>query len=285
MSIRAAALAALLAAACAAGLQAAEQGFTTRPRMDWEAGSLLVEVSYGLDPATDSLPRAKWDAEMEIEARRAALLADAVAGLLLDSSRTFADAMAADSALADSIRSRALEAPREALLLTQDLRTVVARYRVPFFGEKGIAAALAHGSETPIRRQLGYTPSTVFSGIVITARGKLPTQGAPGEAAPRPALFPRIYDQDMRLVLDRSMVSPEALVRGGVAAWTDDPDSSTVTLRAGLKPLRVAARAVFGRHPVDLVIPTEAARQILTVPENIELLREGKVVVILDSLD
>jgi hypothetical protein len=285
MSARAAALAALLALAAAAAAPAAQPGFSSRPHMDWEAGTLSVEVSFDLDPATDSLPRAKWDAEMEIEARRAAFLMDGVAGVLLDSARTFADAFASDPSLEQSIRGRVLEAPREALFLSPDLRRVVARYTVPFFGEKGVAAALAHGRETPIRRQLGYTASREFTGIVISARGRLPSQGTADQAVLRPALFPRFFDQDMRLVLDRSMVSPEALVRWGMAGYADEMDASVVALRGGANPLRIAARAVFGKNSADIVIPAEAARQILTVTGNIDLLRDGKIVVVLEDLD
>jgi hypothetical protein len=252
--------------------------------MDWEEGVLSVEVSYQLDPATDSLPRAKWDAEMEIEARRAALLMEAMAGVSLDSARSFGDAFATDPALMEAVRARVLDARREALFLSSDFRRLVARYRIPFFGDKGIAAALVHGRETPIHRQLGYTASQPFSGILISATGKLPSRGTSAEVPLKPALFPRIFDQDMNLVLDRSMVSPEATVRWGVVGYTDDRDSPVVTTRLGLNPIRIVARAVFGKNSADVVIPGDAARQILTLRENIELLREGKIVVVFEEL-
>ena len=279
-----AALAALVVLCAAGRAWAAEPGFSSVARMDWKAGILSVEVSYQLDPSTDSLPRAKWDAEMEIEARRAALLMEAVAGVSLDSARSFGDAFATDPALMEAVRARVLEARREALFLSPDFRRLVARYRIPFFGEKGIAGSLAHGRETPIHRQLGYAASQPFSGILISATGKLPSRGTSAEAPLKPALFPRIFDQDMNLVLDRSMVSPEAIVRWGVVGYTrfdgkpgrhdppgPDPDPYR---RAG--GLREELRR--HRHPDD------AARQILTLRENIELLREGKIVVVFEEL-
>lgn len=286
MNARRAALALALAGlAAAAALYAAEPGFSSSARVDWEAGILAVEVSFALDPATDSLPRAKWDAEMEIEARKAAFLLQAISGVTVDSTRSFADLLAADPALFRSIEERALAAPRKALFLTPDLQKLVARYSVPFFGSMGLAAAIAHGEETPVRRSLGYAPSRAFQGILISAKGKLPVGGTSAESLLRPALFPRIFDTDMNLVLDRSMVSPEAIERGGVVGYVDSLDDSAVTLRAGVDPLRIAARAVFGRNTVDIIIPAEAARQILTVPENIELLRQGKVVIVYEKLD
>ena len=62
------------------------------------------------------------------------------------------------------------------------------------------------------------------------------------------------------------------------------PDEDAALLRAGNLPLRLAARGVFGDKPTDIVIPTEGALQLLTLPENIALLREGRIVIVYDSL-
>ena len=56
-------------------------------------------------------------------------------------------------------------------------------------------------------------------------------------------------------------------------------------VRAGPLPLRLVARGVFGDNATDIVIPTEGALQLLTLPENMQLLRDGKIVIIYDSLE
>jgi hypothetical protein len=284
MNTRAAA-AAMIALLTAGLARAEERGLIVKPRAQWQPGQLAVEVSFDLDPMTDSLPRAKWNAETEIESRRGDFLVEAVSALAVDSSRTFGDMLAGDPSLFQSIRGRALEAPRVALFLSPDFRRLIARYLVPFFGETGIASAVAHGEQSPIRRRLGYAASRTFTGILISARGKLPAGGSSAEAALVPALFPRIFDQEMDLVLDRSMVSPETISHWGMVGYASSLEDSVVTTRAGLDPLRIAARAVFGKNPTDIVISEEAARQILTVPENIELLRQGKIVVVCEGLE
>jgi len=285
MNARRAALAAVIALLAAGIAMAAEPGFASVARVDWESGVLTVEVSFTLDPMTDSLPRAKWDAETEIEARRLAFILEGISGVPVDSARTFGDLLPVDPVLRESIRGRALESRRDALYLSPDFRRLIALYSVPLFGEKGIASALAHGKETPVHRRLGYTASRAFTGILIHARGMLPVGGTSGEAALRPALFPRIFDQDMNLVLDRSMASPDTTSRWGMVGYADSLEDSVVTTRAGLDPLRIVARAVFGRNPTDIVIPAEAARQILTVNENIEALRQGRIVVVYEHLE
>ena len=53
--------------------------------------------------------------------------------------------------------------------------------------------------------------------------------------------------------------------------------------RIGSDPLYIKATQVFGRNRTDPVIKRRDALKILTVPENIALLREGKVVFLLDK--
>ncbi len=285
MSSRAAFTAVVLAMLAAPLALAAEPGFLSAGRMDWENGSLAVQITRELDPRTDSLPRAKGDAETEIEAHLAPLLIEALSAVRLDSARSLGDLLSADPAVFTSIRERSLEASRDGLFLSSDFGSLIARYSVPMFGERGIAAALAHGKEVPIRKRLGYTPSRPYTGVLISARGTLPLSGKTSEVTLRPALFPRIFDQEMNLVLEKGMVSPEAIARWGMVGYADSLDDAVPFTRAGPDPLRIVARAAFGASPTDIVISSQAARQLLSLEQNIALLREGKIVVVYESLE
>lgn len=285
MSSRAFIVAAVVAALAAPLALAAEPGFASVGSMDWENGSLAVEITRELDPATDSLPRAKGDAETEIEARLAPFLVQALAGVRLDSARSFGDLLSSDPAVFASIRERALSASRDALFLSPDFSRLIARYSLPFFGERGVASSVAHGKEVPIRARLGYTASRPYTGVLISARGALPQSGKSSPVALRPALFPRIFDQEMNVVLEKGMVNPEAIARWGMVGYADSNDDSVVFTRAGPDPLRIVARAAFGASPTDIVISSDAARQLLALEQNIALLREGKIVVVYESLE
>jgi hypothetical protein len=52
--------------------------------------------------------------------------------------------------------------------------------------------------------------------------------------------------------------------------------------RVGELPLLTKARGVFGRNATDLLLSAEVARQLLSRQHNRELLREGKILIILD---
>jgi hypothetical protein len=88
----------------------------------------------------------------------------------------------------------------------------------------------------------------------------------------------------MNLLLDKEMCSPQALSRWGMVGYAQGLDDTVVPLRAGVLPLRLAARAVFGDKATDIVISTEGARQLLALPENISLLQQGRIVIVYNSL-
>jgi hypothetical protein len=59
-----------------------------------------------------------------------------------------------------------------------------------------------------------------------------------------------------------------------------DPD---VELLVGNNPLRIIARGVFGIRPTDPIIDRDDALLIISSENNRRLLREGKVVIVLDD--
>ena len=64
-------------------------------------------------------------------------------------------------------------------------------------------------------------------------------------------------------------------------AWSDD--ESLYEHIVGKDPLRISARKIYGANRTDPVISRNDALKILSVPENLQLLKEGKVVILLDK--
>ena len=157
-------------------------------------------------------------------------------------------------------------------------------YAVPFFGDWGIGSPFFPAQAVPIRRRLGDVTTRAYTGLLIFARGMLPAAGGNRMVAARPALFPRIWDEQMNLVLEKGMCTPESLSRWGMVGYSAAVDDPSADLRVGNVPLRLAARGVFGDNNTDIVVSTDGARQLLALPENIALLREGRIVIVYDSL-
>lgn len=262
-----------------------EPGFSVRSRVDWTAESLDVDVSRQLDPSIAALPRAKADAETDIESRLSGFMIAALSPLVIDSGHTYGDLLGSDPSLFSQVSELVSGARPRELFLSDDFTHLIVRYSLPFFGPQGIASPLAPSRGVPIQRALGWVPTRPFTGLVVYAKGELPAVGSNAIAKARPAVFPRIFDESMTLVMDKSMSDPEALGRWGMVAYATSLDDPVVFLRGGQLPLILAARAVFGTSATDIVIPTEGARQLLTLTENRNLLRDGRIVILYDSLE
>ena len=263
---------------------AQDRGFDVGGEVRWAEGTCVVSVSRVLDPSIQALPRAKSDAEAAMDAAFSGLLFGALSPIVVDSSRTVGDLLKTDPAYFSWILDLARGAVKDELVLTPDFSRLTARYTFALMSDRGIATPLFPAQDVPIRPRLGFISSRVFSGLVIYARDALPAVGLAKEQVPVPAVFPRLFDEDMNLVLDKSMCRPAALAKWGLVGYAQSIDEDAILKRAGQHPLQITARAVFGDNPCDLVIPTDAARRILSSAENIELLKEGRIIVIYRSL-
>jgi hypothetical protein len=263
----------------------AEESETVQARVAWTAGELRLDAVRALDPETSSIVRAKSDAQAALESRISQQLAAALADVPLDSSRTVGGLAAENTEFLESLHSLARSARPEAVFLSIDLARLTVRWVFPLFGPRGVTGYLLPEREAAMRRPLGYAASRAFTGLVIHARGSLPVVGTGTTATLRPALFPRIWDENMDLVLEKGQVRASSLSAWGMVGYLDRLDEEAIRGRAGTDPLRVAARAVFGKLPVDVVIPVEAARQLLSVPQNVEALRLGRLCIVYDRLE
>ena len=166
---------------------------------------------------------------------------------------------------------------------SKDLHKVQVSYRYSFYGSTGlIAPFVQHERPYPIRRLLGFVPSRTFTGLVIYARGELPWHGKQAGERAKPALLPRLLDENTEPVLTPEMCDPKFLLLWGPAAYSFSDDETPYRERIGELPLRTMARGVFGRNATDLLLPNEAVRQLLTRESNRRLLREARILIILD---
>ena len=87
----------------------------------------------------------------------------------------------------------------------------------------------------------------------------------------------------MNTIFEKGMVDPEVIKQSGLVAFDYTENPARYANRIGSDPLYIKATEVFGRNRTDPVIKRRDALKILTVPENVELLKQGKVVILLDQ--
>jgi hypothetical protein len=279
----------LLAAALLAAAVSANADFDELVRSHqllWGEGAVRLEVRKSVDPASPLSPATRFQIESRIEEALPYLFLEAIEEVPVDSYDRVGDRLAADDALFRALSEQAAGARRESAAYARDLHAVIVAYRFPLFGERGLEAAFVHHERPfPIPRILGFAPARAFTGLVILAQGELPSHGKDLRERARAALLPRLFDEDLNPVLSPEMCDPQALRKWGVAGYAysgEEEDLQAFRERIGDLPLRTKARGVFGRNATDLLLSAEVARQLLSRQPNRELLREGRILIILD---
>jgi len=126
-------------------------------------------------------------------------------------------------------------------------------------------------------------PTRTYSGIVIDARGNFPVHGEYVKSDVKACFFPKIWDENMHSIYEKSSLLPEMAKSQAVVQYHYTDELSDYEDRVGSDPLYIRAIQVFGRNRTDPVISKKDALMILTNKGNVELLEEGKVVILLDK--
>lgn len=257
--------------------------YATRFTVDWKARVLKVDIALDLVAAGLKLPEGRLVAERMVERDVPAIAKDAIFLLQADSHRTVEDAVEDGTFEPVSLVALAGMARVESSSLSKDMRRFLSTYSLSL--DAVASLFLSGAAPSPIRAPLESLPTRDYSGIVIYAKGSLPVHGESVEDQARPCLFPRVYDSEMNLVLDRSLVAPDALAgaaragMGGVLGY-----ASAIGVEAGERvgsdPMRIMAIGLFGDRRTDFIISREDALRILSSAAGRELLRQGKVVVV-----
>jgi hypothetical protein len=273
--------------ALAAGAAFGEPKLGITGSVEWERMEISAQISLDLASANIKLPSGRIQGEAIIAAEYLRLVRPGILDLQVDSSSTVADLIGRGEWSLLEAENYALGARAVPPALSPDLRSLSASYTL---GLGGISAALIrHRRPAEIPRVLNPVAAPAYTGIIIIAPERLPVHGRQGAALAVPCLFPKIWDTGMNLIFERSMLAAadRPMVRYAPARSIFNPGPSglspEITALVGDKPLRIIARGLFGIRPTDPVIDRDDALLIIASEENRRLLREGRVIIILDD--
>ncbi|TVQ21865.1 MAG: hypothetical protein EA382_12945 [Spirochaetaceae bacterium] len=260
--------------------------------VDWRSAVLRVRISTPIDagrvgPAGSS-PALIARLQAAIERHSAREISAVLLDLPFDSDETVRRLVDEDNALIRAVDDVARNARVVNRRASPALSHAIVDFELDLYRDIG-AALNDRATSARLPTVLGWTPTTEYTGILIYAADRLPWYGTTETRLAVPALFPAFHylsaDDGLLLPLfDASHVSADARRTHGIVHFDSVVDSREVRDRVGARPLLIAATAVFGRSPADIVIDQRDAQAILASAHNRELVREGRVVVVLSSL-
>ncbi len=261
--------------------EATPASFASTTTVDWTAGVLRAEVQLDLGAAGISLPSGRSQAERSLESAVPDLVRETALSVELDSYRTIGDSIE-DGTLDPALFEAFLEAGnRTRSSLSRDLGKLLESYEWKL---ADLAALyVRHSVPIDLPPPDRYVPARAYTGIVVYLQGEYGVRGEHRTARIRPCLFPKLFDESMRTIVERNVQIPEALRLWGAVGYAASLGDPLVETRAGNAPLRIIAAEIFGSRRTDAIISNEDALKILGSPENRRLAQEGRVVFIIDS--
>ena len=281
-------LAVFLFSALAAWGNESSVNFDISASVDWRSPQVNAQTSFNLAQAGLRLPAGRVMGEDILQRAWLRLFRPHLLSLRVDSSSTLGSLVQQGDLSLQDIDAISRQAQRMPASLSVDMAAMIGRYTVCMTGISGLL--LRHQRLTEPEIPLLPVPAADYTGIIIIADRALPVRGRHAAELVQPTLFPRIWDTQMNLIYDRSMMEASALnrsllVRYAAAENVFRPTPSglegELAALAGARPLRIFAREVFGIYPTDPVIDRDDALRILSSAHNRRLLREGRVVLVL----
>jgi hypothetical protein len=259
---------------------------TIKKKIDWGDGVLHLEVTRKLRLPGEYAPDKKYLVEREIRDKLPDIFLQSILDINVDSAQTIDDIIRGKAEEIRLIKGIGLHIKNEGAYQSTDLKTIHIHYSFQLFSDKGLVPLFVkHEYPRSLDKELGFIPATDYTGLVVYARGTYPLYGTSRQVPAEPALFPVLYDEETDVVLEKQMCHPDYLIKWGMAAYTDSYDETPFLKRIGISPLRVMARQVFGRHHSDIILPREAVRKLLSSEHNRNMLKEGRILVIINPAD
>ena len=256
-------------------------GMESQTVQNWETAQIDSKITIDLNKSGLYLPTDRNAAIRLIQQNRSSLLKNAYLSILVDSSHRLGSYLAEEKISLTDINTVINNGKSTAPVLSQELQTAIVYHQNPL-QELANLFVKHNAPYTPSFFPLG-TASKVYTGILIDARGQLPVHGEYSSDQLNPCLFPKIWNKNMNLIYEKNIVDPGRAKKHGIVLYTGTLDESMYRDRIGTEPLRIIARGVFGDNRTDPIISNEDAERILAKNENIELLRQGKIVIVCDK--
>ena len=243
-------------------------------KVDWTTG-VITAVGIGAPPAQPANPaQARAMAERSAQVVAYRNLLEAVKGVRVDSTTTVENFIVTS----DVIYTQVYGFIQGATIMD---KKYMSDGSVEVTVGMKLTGALADAllPKTPLTPPAGSTgtlapgtPGQLYTGLIVDARG----------LGVRPAMAPKILDEDGKEVYGSAWINRDYAVREGMVGYMKDPAAAQANPRVTDKPLMVKALKVSGDARVDTVISNADATMLHNASQNLNMLEKCRVIILVD---
>ena len=253
----------------------------SKSSVDWTKNDFYSSISLDVRKQNLNSPASKNAAEALIKLKMPSLVKDPLLTLFVDNSNYLGDIVSGGSINLEQITEIIENGKRNSPVFSADAKTLNTTNIIKITNLSAIL--VRHQYPYTAQEPLDSVPSRAYTGIIIDARGTIPVHGEYIESEVYPCFFPQIWDDNMNLIYERNMIDRNIASARGIVRYDYSDDDRRYEDVTGTDPLYIKAYKVYGRNRTDPILRRRDALKILTVPENLELLKSGKVAILLDK--
>ncbi len=240
-------------------------------KVDWSTG-VITAVGIGAPPAQPAnAAQARAMAERAAQVVALRNLLEAVKGVRVDSTTLVENFMVTSDVIKTEVNGFVQGAtvmdkkymPDGSVEVTVGMKLTgaLADALLPKTPPTGLAGTLSPAA-----------PGQIYTGLIVDARG----------LGIRPAMAPRILNEDGKEVYGSAWVNRDYAVQQGMVGYMKGPLAAQTNPRVADKPLMVKAIKVSGDARVDMVITNADAAKLQGAAQNMSFLEKCRVIVLAD---
>lgn len=254
---------------------------TSKSKIDWTSRIFTTQINLDVTNTNMRLPSGRNSAESLIKIKTPGLVKDSLLTLFVDNQNYLGDIIVDETLSLEQITKIIENSKQTPALYTTDGNGVntIKTIDVNTISRQLIKHKYPYTPEEPI----DIVSSRPYSGIIIDARGVLPIHGEYADSEVFPCFFPTIWDDQMNIIYEKNITDKEIAQNKGIVKYDWKDNFILYEDLIGRDPLYIKAKKVFGRNRTDPLISRRDALKILTVKENLNLLKQGKIVILLDK--
>lgn len=254
---------------------------TAHSYIDWTTKDFTSYLSIDMAKENLTMPSGKNTAMAFMKMKTPPLLKEPLLSFFVDNSSYLGDLVLSDTItfeeLTDIIESG--KTTPEVFVANKDVLTTTNTINLNDISRK----LVKHKYPYNINEPLTDVSSKDYTGIIIDARGEVDVQGEYVKSPVYPCFFPKIWDAQMSLIYEKNIVDSSTAISKGIVHYNYKDDFTLYENIVGIEPFYIKTQKVYGRHRTDPLISVEDALRITSNKHNLELLKDGKVVILLDK--
>lgn len=244
--------------------------------VDWEKRTI---VSRGIGAPNPDLPQSAQRPGAIRAARNVALrnALESVKGIFLDASTTVQNFMTTNDVITTRISGFLNGFQQKGREKYMSDGSVEITMEIPLDGIGGVADAIlgntinADPSITEFKGKKAKE-EVIFTGLIIDCQGlKI-----------KPALSPKVYDENGNEIYGSAYVSKEWAVKYGMVGYSKSIQDAAKLSRVGDNPGKVKAIKSSGDNKTDVILARKDAEDIRSASQNLKFLSQCRVIFVID---